>query len=69
MQAIRDERLCYYCDKKYESRLRCKRRQIYFPEGEQEGETNEESDKLKEDEEDSLVSVHAIASATSYQTR
>ena len=58
MQAKRDKRLCYYYNEKYEPMHKCKRRQIYFLEGEEEEETNEESHKIKEEEEKLLVSVH-----------
>ena len=68
MQAIRDKKLCYYCDEKYELRHKCKKRRIYLLKGEEEGETSGESDKLEEEEEKSLVSIHVIAKATSHQT-
>ena len=68
MQARREKKLCYYCDEKYEPGHKCKRRQIYFLEGEKEGETSGENDKLEEDEGEPLVSIHAIAGATPHQT-
>ena len=64
MQARREKKLCYYCDEKYEPGHKCKRRQIYLLEGEEEG----ENDKFEEEEEEPLVSVHAIARATPHQT-
>ena len=59
--ARREKKLRYYCDKKYEPRHKCNRRQIYLLEGEEEGETIGENNKLEEDGEEPLVPVHAIA--------
>ena len=55
LQARREKKLCYYCDEKYELGHKCKRRQIYLLEGEEEGETSGENDKFEEEEEEPLV--------------
>ena len=68
MLVRREKKLSYYCDEKYEPRHKCKRRQIYLLEGEEEGETIGDNNKLEEEEEEPLVLVHAIAGATPHQT-
>ena len=64
MRARREKKLCYYCDEKYELGHKCKRRQIYFLKGEDEGKTSGENDKFEEDEEEPLVLVHATPHQT-----
>lgn len=63
---MRDKKLCYYYDEKYESRHKCKRRQIYLVEGEEDGEMIVENDELEGHDEDPIVLVYAIVRAISH---
>ncbi|KAH9692146.1 hypothetical protein KPL70_016314 [Citrus sinensis] len=60
MQERRAKKLCYYCDEKFEPRHKFKQRQIYLLEGEDDEELSDEGNKIGDDEEDHLVSLHAI---------
>ena len=68
MQDRKEKKLCYYCDKKYEPRHKCERRQIYLLEGKEDGEIIGQNDEPIGQEDEPLVSVHAIVGATSHQT-
>jgi hypothetical protein len=66
MQERRENKLCYYCDERYEPGHKCKRRHIYLLEGE-ELEDNYEEEKDAENDEEPIISMHALAGATSHQ--
>ncbi|KAH9699109.1 hypothetical protein KPL71_024219 [Citrus sinensis] len=68
MQERRANKLCYYCDEKFEPGHKCKQRQIYLLEGEDDAELSDEGNKIGDDEEDHLVSLHAMSGAVSHQT-
>ena len=68
MQDKKEKKLCYYCDEKYEPRHKCEMRQIYLLEGKEDGDIIGENDEPIGQEEEPLVSVHAIVGATSHQT-
>lgn len=65
---MRNKKLCYYYDEKYEAGHKCKWRQIYLLEGEEGDEMIGENVGLEGEDEDPLVLVHAIVGAISRQT-
>ena len=68
MQKIRDKRLCYYCDEKYEPSHKCKMKQNFLLDGHE----NEVEATCKAEnnimEDDLMVSINAIFGSTSHQT-
>ena len=67
MHERRAKKLCYYCDEKFDPGHKCKQQQIYLLEEKDDEELSDEGNKIKDDEEDHLVSLHTMSGAVSHQ--